>query len=58
MGVALALEDVQRRFHALEKIGHGLLGLEPVGNALLEDPDLAWRSLAVALLAEELGEGD
>ena len=25
-------------------------------EALIDDPDLAWRSLAVALLAEELGE--
>jgi hypothetical protein len=27
-------------------------------DALLEDEDLAWRSLAVALLAEELGDHD
>lgn len=27
-------------------------------DALIEDPDFAWRSLAVALLAEELGEDE
>jgi hypothetical protein len=27
-------------------------------DALVDDPDLAWRSLAVALLADELGEDD
>jgi hypothetical protein len=41
---------------ALKEAAEGLPRASFLLDALLEDADLAWRSLAVALLAEELGD--
>jgi len=63
-GFAADLDSANRRaeletaLRGLRTRAEGLPRASFLLDALLEDPDLAWRSLAVALLAEELGEGD
>lgn len=63
-GFAADLDSANRRaeletaLRGLRTHTEGLPRASFLLDALLEDPDLAWRSLAVALLAEELGEGD
>ena len=63
-GFAADLDSANRRaeletaLRGLRTRAQGLPRASFLLDALLEDPDLAWRSLAVALLAEELGEGD
>ncbi|HEV2712992.1 MAG TPA: hypothetical protein VGU26_07835 [Gaiellaceae bacterium] len=48
--------ELQAALRSLSEQAAGLPRASFLLEALLEDPDLAWRSLAVALLAEELGE--
>lgn len=48
--------ELQAALRSLSEEAAGLPRASFLLEALLEDPDLAWRSLAVALLAEELGE--
>jgi hypothetical protein len=43
---------------ALSRQAAGLPRASFLLEALIEDPDLAWRSLGVALLADELGDED
>jgi hypothetical protein len=50
--------ELETALRGLRTRAEGLPRASFLLDALLEDPDLAWRSLAVALLAEELGEGD
>jgi hypothetical protein len=51
--------ELEASFRTLREQAEGLPRASFLLEALLEDRDLAWRSLAVALLAEELGdEGD
>jgi hypothetical protein len=58
------LESATRRaelnssLRALKEHAAGLPRATFLLDAMIEDRDLAWRSLAVALLAEELGEND
>jgi hypothetical protein len=62
IGFANDLDSPPRRAEldsALRRLRAGADGLPRAAfllDALLEDAELAWRSLAVALLAEELGE--
>jgi len=61
-GFAAELDSPERRgeleagLRALTERTAGLPRAAFLLEALLDDPDLAWRSLAVALLAEELSE--
>jgi hypothetical protein len=48
--------ELEGSLRALRKQSEGLPRASFLLEALAEDPDLAWRSLAVALLAEELGD--
>jgi hypothetical protein len=48
--------ELQAALCTLRNEAEGLPRASFLLEALLEDPDLAWRSLAVALLAEELGD--
>lgn len=50
--------DLQDSLRALRDQADGLPRATFLLEALIEDSDLAWRSLAVALLAEELGDAD
>lgn len=50
--------ELDRSLRALSEQSAGLPRASYLLEALIEDPDLAWRSLAVALLAEELGDED
>jgi hypothetical protein len=50
--------ELETALRGLRTRAEGLPRASFLLDALLEDPDLAWRSLAVALLAEDLGEGD
>jgi hypothetical protein len=50
--------ELRVALHTLRNEAEGLPRASFLLEALLEDPDLAWRSLAVALLAEELGDED
>jgi hypothetical protein len=48
--------ELEASFRTLKERAEGLPRASFLLEALLEDRDLAWRSLAVALLAEELGD--
>jgi hypothetical protein len=48
--------ELQAALRALRDEAEGLPRASFLLDALLDDTDLAWRSLAVALLAEELGD--
>lgn len=48
-------EELEASLRALNEQAEGLPRASFLLGALLEDRELAWRSLAVALLAEELG---
>jgi hypothetical protein len=48
--------ELERSLRALRELADGLPRASFLLEALVDDPDLAWRSLAVALLADELGE--
>jgi hypothetical protein len=48
--------ELDAAFRALRNEAEGLPRATFLLDALIEDSELAWRSLAVALLAEELGE--
>jgi len=48
--------ELEGSLRALREQAEGLPRASFLLDALLEDADLAWRSLAVALLAEELGD--
>ena len=50
--------ELQEALRALKEHAEGLPRATYLLEALIDEPDLAWRSLAVALLAEELGEED
>jgi hypothetical protein len=50
--------ELQDSLRTLHEQAAGLPRASFLLEALIEDPDLAWRSLAVALLAEELGDVD
>jgi hypothetical protein len=50
--------ELQESLRTLHEQAAGLPRASFLLEALIEDPDLAWRSLAVALLAEELGDVD
>jgi hypothetical protein len=50
--------ELQESLRTLNEHAAGLPRATFLLEALLEDPNLAWRSLAVALLAEELGDAD
>jgi hypothetical protein len=50
--------ELEASFRALREQAEGLPRASFLLDALVEDADLAWRSLAVALLAEELGDED
>jgi hypothetical protein len=50
--------ELQESLRTLNEHAAGLPRASFLLEALLEDPNLAWRSLAVALLAEELGDAD
>ena len=49
-------EELRASLRALRAEAEGLPRAVFLLDAMLEDGELAWRSLAVALLAEELGE--
>ena len=51
-------EDAVRALDGLAAQSEGLAGVTAALDRLRGDPDLAWRWLACALLAEELAEGD
>ena len=48
--------ELERALRSLREEADDLPRSSYLLDALLDDPELAWRSLAVALLAEELGE--
>ena len=50
--------ELEASFRALREQAEGLPRASFLLDALVEDASLAWRSLAVALLAEELGDED
>jgi len=50
--------QLDRALRSLRTHAEGLPRAAYLLDALIEDAELAWRSLAVALLAEELGEED
>ena len=50
--------DLDRALRSLRAQAEGLPRASYLLDALIEDAQLAWRSLAVALLAEELGDDD
>jgi hypothetical protein len=50
--------ELQDALWVLKEHAEGLPRATYLLEALIDEPDLAWRSLAVALLAEELGEED
>jgi hypothetical protein len=50
--------ELDKSLRALNAQSAGLPRATFLLEALIGDPDLAWRSLAVALLAEELGDAD
>jgi hypothetical protein len=50
--------ELQDALRTLKERAEGLPRATYLLEALLEEPELAWRSLAVALLAEELAEED
>ena len=50
--------ELQQALRALKEDAEGLPRATYLLEALIDEPDLAWRSLAVALLAEELGDED
>jgi hypothetical protein len=50
--------ELQESLQALSAQSAGLPRATFLLEALIEDSDLAWRSLAVAVLAEELGDED
>jgi hypothetical protein len=50
--------ELQGALHALKERAEGLPRATYLLEALLDEPELAWRSLAVALIAEELAEED
>ena len=50
--------ELEASLRALSEQADGLPRATFLLEAMLEDADLAWRSLAVALLAEELGDED
>jgi hypothetical protein len=50
--------ELQDALRALKEHAEGLPRATYLLEALIDEPDLAWRSLAVALLAEELGDED
>ena len=50
--------ELEASLRALSAQADGLPRATFLLEAMLEDADLAWRSLAVALLAEELGDED
>ena len=50
--------ELETSFRTLREQAEGLPRASFLLDALVEDADLAWRSLAVALLAEELGDED
>ena len=50
--------ELEGALRALKARAEGLPRAMYLLEALLEEPELAWRSLAVALLAEELAEED
>jgi hypothetical protein len=62
--VAADLDSLERRAQlraGLERLQDQAAGLPGTGEAirvLLGDPDLAWQSFAMALLAEELGDSE
>ena len=49
-------ESLARALAALDRHAEGLETVSESLTALKSDPDLAWRTLAVALLADELAE--
>jgi hypothetical protein len=50
--------ELEGSLRALSEAAAGLPRASFLLEALIEDRDLAWRSLAVALVADELGDGD
>jgi hypothetical protein len=50
--------ELEGALRALKDRAEGLPRATYLLEALLDEPDLAWRSLAIALLAEELAEED
>jgi|Tabmets5t2r1_1033131.scaffolds.fasta_scaffold00728_9 hypothetical protein len=50
--------ELEASLRALRQEAAGLPRASFLLEALIEDRDLAWRSLAVALVADELGDGD
>jgi hypothetical protein len=50
--------ELQDALRALKEHAEGLPRATYLVEALVDEPDLAWRSLAIALLAEELGDED
>jgi uncharacterized protein (DUF1778 family) len=50
--------ELEAALRALREASDGLPRASFLLEALIEDRDLAWRSLAVALLADELGDED
>jgi hypothetical protein len=50
--------ELQDALRALKEHAEGLPRATYLLEALIDEPDLAWRSLAVALLADELGDED
>ena len=50
--------ELQEALRELKEHAEGMPRATYLLEALIDEPDLAWRSLAVALLAEELGEED
>jgi hypothetical protein len=48
--------ELQDALRALKEHAEGLPRATYLLEALIDEPDLAWRSLAVALLAEELAD--
>ena len=50
--------QLDRSLRSLRALSDGLPRASYLLDALVEDAELAWRSLAVALLAEELGDDD
>ena len=50
--------ELAASLHALNDEATGLPRASFLLEALIDDPELAWRSLAVALLADELADDD
>lgn len=50
--------ELQSALRALQEGAEGLPRATYLLGALVDEPELAWRSLAVALLAEELADED